>query len=144
MFQPLDIAIRRWFGDGRAVELALGNREQGIVDQRGFTRAGDAGDAGKQAHWQGERYILQVVAARAGQLEDFLRVGGHALLRHFNFAFTAHELAGQGFRDRHNGLQRPFRYYLAAVNASAGTDIDHMVGGANGVFVVLNDDHRVA
>ncbi len=51
---------------------------------------------------------------------------------------------GQGFRDRHNGLQRPFRYYLAAVNASAGTDIDHMVGGANGVFVVLNDDHRVA
>lgn len=31
----------------------------------------------------------------------------------------------------------------AAVNASAGTDIDHMVGGANGVFVVLNDDHRV-
>lgn len=76
MFQPLDIAIRRWFGDGRAVELALGNREQGIVDQRGFTRAGDAGDAGKQAHWQGQRYILQVVAARAGQLENFFGLAG--------------------------------------------------------------------
>lgn len=25
-----------------------------------------------------------------------------------------------------------------------GADIDHMVGGANGVFVMLNDDHRVA
>ncbi|MBX4366055.1 hypothetical protein K4H01_26935, partial [Mycobacterium tuberculosis] len=67
----------------------------------------------------------------------------HALFRHFNFAFTAHELAGQGFRDRHNGLQRPFRYYLAAVNASAGTDIDHMAGGANGDFVVPDSDPRL-
>ena len=144
MLQPLDIAIRRRFGDGRAVKLALSNREQGVVNQRRFTRAGNAGNAGKQTDRQGQRHILQVVAARAGQFQHFFRIGGYALFRHFDFALTAHELPGEGFWYRHNGVQWPFGHHLAAVDPSARADIDHMVGGANRVFVMLNDDHRVA
>jgi hypothetical protein len=33
---------------------------------------------------------------------------------------------------------------LAAVHAGAGAEVDHMVGGADGVLVVLDDDHGVA
>ena len=33
---------------------------------------------------------------------------------------------------------------LAAVDAGAGADVEHMVGGADGVLVVLDDDHGVA
>ena len=32
----------------------------------------------------------------------------------------------------------------AAVNAGAGADVEHMVGGADGVLVVLDHDHGVA
>ena len=34
MLQPLNIAIRCWFGDGRTIQLALGNWEQCVVNQR--------------------------------------------------------------------------------------------------------------
>ena len=33
---------------------------------------------------------------------------------------------------------------MAAVHAGAGADVDHVVGGADGVLVVLDHDHRVA
>ena len=33
---------------------------------------------------------------------------------------------------------------VAAVDAGAGADIEHVVGGADGVFVVLDHDHSVA
>jgi hypothetical protein len=32
----------------------------------------------------------------------------------------------------------------AAMHAGAGADIDHVIGGADGVFVVLDHDHGVA
>ena len=33
---------------------------------------------------------------------------------------------------------------MAAVNAGAGSDIEHMVGEADGVLIVLYNDHRIA
>ena len=33
---------------------------------------------------------------------------------------------------------------MAAVHAGAGADVDHVVGGADGVLVVLDHDHGVA
>ena len=38
----------------------------------------------------------------------------------------------------------PSRHDLAAVDAGAGADVDHVVGGADGVLVVLDHDHGVA
>ena len=39
---------------------------------------------------------------------------------------------------------RALRDHAAAVHAGAGADIDDVVGVANRIFVVLDDDHRVA
>ena len=40
--------------------------------------------------------------------------------------------------------QRALRHHLAAVDARAGAEVDHVIGGADGVLVVLDHDHRVA
>jgi len=66
------------------------------------------------------------------------------LLWHFNFAFTrqirpchaafcAAYLGGVADRDN-----------FAAANAGAGAEVDDLVGGAHGVFVMFDDDDRVA
>ena len=41
-------------------------------------------------------------------------------------------------------LGRAFGDDMAAMDAGAGADIDHVVGGQDGVLVVLDDDHGVA
>ena len=143
MLQPLNVAVRCRFGQRRAVQRRLRNREQRIVDQRRLTGTGHAGNAGKQAHRQRQGNVFQVVAARAGQLQHFFRVRRHALFWYFNLALAAHVLAGQRLGHRHNVLQRAFRHHLAAVHASARADVDHVVCGADRVFVVLDHNHRV-
>ena len=47
VLQTGHFAERRRFGDSGTVELALGDREQRVVDQRGFAGAGYPGNAGK-------------------------------------------------------------------------------------------------
>ena len=120
MLHAADVAVRRCFRDGRAVQLALRDREQRVVDQGRFTGAGDAGHAGKQADRQRQRHILQVVAARAGNLQHLVRIGGHALFRHFDFSLAAQVLAGQRFLYLHNLVGGAFRHDLTAVHARAG------------------------
>ena len=46
--------------------------------------------------------------------------------------------------DAHQVVDRAGHHDVAAVLARARTDVDHPVGGADGVLVVLDDDQRVA
>ena len=39
---------------------------------------------------------------------------------------------------------RALRHDLAAVHAGARADVEHRVGGADGFFVVFDDEHGVA
>ena len=43
-----------------------------------------------------------------------------------------------------NLLERPLRNQLPAARAGAGADVEDVVGGADCVLVMLDDDHRVA
>ena len=95
MLQTLNVAVRRGLGKRGPVQRGLRNREQRVVNQRRFTGTGYPGDAGKQADRQRQGHVFQVVAARSGQLQHFFRVRRHALFRHLNLAFAAHELPGQ-------------------------------------------------
>ena len=47
-------------------------------------------------------------------------------------------------RRRDEVVDRALRDDLAAVDAGAGADVEHVVGGADGVLVVLDHDHGVA
>ena len=48
------------------------------------------------------------------------------------------------FRRCDQVVDAALRDQIAAVDAGAGADIEHMIGGADGVLVVLDDDDAVA
>ena len=52
--------------------------------------------------------------------------------------------AGEGRGRGDDVVDRPLRDHVAAVNAGAGPDVEHVVGGADRVLVVLHHDHGVA
>ena len=53
-------------------------------------------------------------------------------------------LAGQRIRIGGDFLRRALGDDFAAMHAGAGADVDDIIGGADRVLVVLDDDHRVA
>ncbi len=59
-------------------------------------------------------------------------------------AGAAEITAGKRRGRRHDLLRRAFRDDKAAQAARAGAKIEHIVGVADGFFVVLDDEHRVA
>ena len=128
----------------RSVEMAGRRRVQRVVDQRRLARAGNAGDAGQQADRQIERDVLQVVAARADHAQLAGRVVRARLARHLDATAPGEVVAGHRVRIGGDFVGRAFGDDAAAVHAGAGADVDHVVGAADGVLVVLDDDHRVA
>ena len=57
---------------------------------------------------------------------------------------AAEELPGDAPRRREHILDGPGRHDVTAVLARTGADVDHPVGGADRLLVVLDDDQRVA
>ncbi len=53
-------------------------------------------------------------------------------------------MPGQGVLGFFDLADRSFRHHLAAVNASAGADIDDMVGAADGFFIMFHHQHGIA
>ncbi|MPN45554.1 hypothetical protein SDC9_193121 [bioreactor metagenome] len=81
MIQAGDLVVLGGLGVG-AIEGLGRHRIQGIVDQGGLARAGDAGNAGEQTHRQVQVGVLEVVTPSALDLQLPLRVGSTALRRH--------------------------------------------------------------
>ena len=88
--------------------------------------------------------LLQVVAARADQLQCPLRIGFPSLFRRGDLQRPGEIGAGQGVRVRHNVVRRSLGDDLAAVHARARPDIDDIIGGEDRVLIVLDHDHRIA
>jgi hypothetical protein len=63
---------------------------------------------------------------------------------HRDREFAGQILAGERARIGHDLAGRALGDDLAAMHAGAGADIDHIVGGADGVLVMLDHDHGVA
>ena len=124
------------------VSLRLERAIQHVVHERALARARHAGDRGHRAERDAEVDALEVVLARAGERRA-----------------TA---ARRGRRVSGSGISRaPVRYWpvsglsatrdigpakttLAALLAARGPELDHVVGGADRLEVVLDDEHRVA
>ena len=68
---------------------------QGIVDESGFARAGDAGDTGQAADRQFKGHVFQIVAARALDDELFFLVKFETGLWGGYFFLARQILAGQ-------------------------------------------------
>ncbi len=126
-----------------AVEPARQRLVERVDQERRLAAAGHAGDAGEQAERNFGSDVFQIVAAGADHLEHALRIF-RPPLRHGDLAHAVEILAGQRVRIGHDVGGRAFGDDLAAVHAGAGADVDDVVGGADGVLVVLDHDHGVA
>src|SRR4029079_1238364 len=88
--------------------------------------------------------ILQVVAGRRDDAKDPIRIRLAALLGNLDAAFAGKILPGQRTLRRENVLVAALRDDFAAMHAGAGTDVDDVIGHADRILVVLDDDDRIA
>ena len=140
--QTVNLAAGGRFGLG-AVELLRQRLVQGVVDEGGLAAARDTGDADHQAHGDVDARFLQVVAAGI-QNADPAPVRRLALGGHGNLQGAAQVPAGEGFGFIDDVLHGALGDDLATVLAGAQAHVDHVVGRADGVFVMLDDQYRVA
>ncbi len=71
-------------------------------------------------------------------------MAGNALGRHLDAPGAGQVLAGQRLIAALDVSWSALGDDAPAVDAGAGADVEHVIGGADGVLVVLDDDHRVA
>ncbi len=122
---------------------AVGHRAvEHLVDQRGLARAGHTGHAGEHAERDLRVDRLEVVLARALDLDVAARAA--ALARHRDRARAREELAGGRVLDGHHLLGRALGHHVAAVLAGARAEVHDVVGRAHRALVVLDHDHGVA
>ncbi len=114
-----------------------------IVDESGFSGAAYAGYDGQHAERDHQIHILQIVEGRAGNTEKFpdgLVPGAGNGDAHF----AAEVAASDGFRvAQHFGVGAR-KEQPAAEFAGTGAEIEDVVGGGDGVRVVLDDEDGVA
>src|SRR5258707_9479120 len=127
----------------RAIEFLREGAVENVVDERGFTGAGDAGDDREQAEGQSDVDVLQIVGAGAENLDGFA-VGAAALFGDGDVGRAAEIAAGEGFGAGGDVRGLAVRDEVAAGIACSGAEVDDEIGTANGVFIVLDDEHGVA
>ncbi len=114
------------------------------VDQQGrLAAAGDAGNASEQSQRNFRRDVFQIVAAGVDHLDGAAMVR-RPPLRNLDRQFAGEIFSGQRLRIVHDLGGRALRHDVAAMDAGAGADIDHVIGEANGVLVMLDHDHGIA
>ena len=128
----------------RAVELARDRLVERVDQQRRLAAAGDAGDAGEQAERDLGGDVLEVVAAGVDDLQRAARVASAAARGIGTISSPERYLPVSEFGVGDDVVDAALRDDLAAMDAGAGADVDHIVGGADGVLVVLDHDHGVA
>ncbi len=128
------------------VPPALGALDGGVehvVDERRLARPADAGHHGQRVERDADVDVLQVVFARADQL-DLLPGSAPSRGRHRNREFLTEVLRGQRARLEHQRVERPREHDAAALLAGAETEIDDVIGDLDHVGVVFDHQHRVA
>src|SRR5690606_22783368 len=136
-------AVVRAGDDAGAVERAGGRGVERVDHEAGLARARDTGDAAEGAEREAGGDVLEVVGAGAFD-RDRVAVARAALGRNLDLARAGEIGGGEAVAALQHGLERAFGDDPAAVDAGAGAEIDHPVGGADRVLVVLDDDHGVA
>ena len=115
---------------------------QGFQRQCRLARPRHARNAGHDAHRKIDSHVVEVVRGRA--LNPDLFPGLLApLCRHFDPPLAGEILPGDRFFGFLHLRWRAFGHNGPAMHPGAGAHIDQIVCGANGVFVVLDHQHRI-
>ena len=140
---PMTRAVRAGLF-ARAVEVLGEGAVEDVGDQGGFAGAGDAGDDGHDAEREVRGDVLEVV--RGGVFDgdplagERARAAGRATISILPARYWPVSEAGLSM----TVLRRAVGDEVAAVLAGAGAEVEDVVGVADGVFVVLDDEDGVA
>ena len=126
-----------------AVELLRQGLVEHLVDEGGLARTRDPSDASEGAQGDLHVHLFEVVLGRALDLEELAAplAPGRG---HLDFLDPAEVLPGDGVRAALDVLQRALGHHLSPVDTRPGADVHNVVGGADGVLVVLHHDEGVA
>jgi hypothetical protein len=130
--------------EGFFVEVCADDRGEDFADEGGFAGAGGAADDGEATAGDGEGEVADVVGGGVGE-DDVGGVGaGSAGAAQGVAEGFAKEAGGGGFCA--GGELSPVACGddVAAVDAGAGAEVNDVVGGAHGVFVVFDEEEGVA
>ena len=131
-------------GAGLAIERLHQRAVEDLVDERGFADAADAGDAAEQVEGDVDVDAAEVVDARAGEEEVLSRPGSRRCLGTGMVMPARQIFSGDGARVRGDFGDGACGEKLAAEFAGAGAEVEQVVGGADDVGVVLDDEDGVA
>jgi hypothetical protein len=143
LVQPLDPGMRARNHLG-PIKVPGQRLIQDIGDQGGLPRAGDAGDRDEQAERDVHRQVLQVVGTGADHPEPMSGGSLTAAWRNRNSQLVPQVTPGQGLRMRPDIFDRAFRHYLTAEAAGTRAQVDDVIRGVDGLFIVLDHDYGVA
>src|SRR5688572_18214944 len=118
--------------------------KQHVAGKRGLARPGNAGHRHQAAEREAGVDALQVVQARLLDLDEGILAVHRAARLQRMLQGVLQEAAGNGFRVARQLLGVAFGDHLAAELAGAGAEVEHVVGAADGVLVVLDHYQRVA
>src|SRR6266567_8392371 len=126
-----------------AVEFLRERAIENVVDQSGFSGAGDARDNREHAERKRDVDVLQIVGTGAEDLND-IAVGAAAFFGDGNLGGAAEILAGERFGSGFDLSWFAVGDEVAAGVARARTEVDDKIGAADGFFIVLDDEAGVA
>src|SRR6266851_1937325 len=127
----------------RAVKLLRQRAIENVVDESGLAGTRNACDDGEQSKRQRNVHILQIIRARAKNLDGFA-VGAAALFGDGDFCRAAQVLTGEGGSGGFDLRRFALGDEVAAGVAGAGAKVDDEISAADGVFVVFDDEDGVA
>src|SRR2546430_999825 len=110
----------------RAIELLRKRAIENVVDQRGFAGAGNTGDHSEKAERKRDVYLLQIVGARAEDLDGFA-VGAAAFFGDGDLGLATEVLTGEGFRSGFDFSGFALGHEVAAGVAGAGAEVNHEI-----------------
>ena len=124
--------------------MVLDGLEQDLVDERGFPRTRNTRDARESAGREGGVHLFEIVVARTLDRDCRFFADFSPGFGDLDFSSAGKIITGQAAFGCADFFDRSLRDDLAAVNPGARADIDDMVGRADHVLVVLDNDDGVA
>ena len=142
VFKTLDPVV---FSGSDLGPVLLGgqNLVQDLLHQRRFPAARYPGHADQLPQREAHRQVLEIVFARSVD-NQFAAVALPARAGDRDALFSAQILSRHGLGAGHDFLRRSGADDPSAVDAGPGADVDDMVCGRHGLFIVFDHDQRVA
>ena len=129
----------------RSIPLAEKGAPQNIVDERGLATAADAGHARHRSQRDAGIDIAQIILGGSKYLDPSLVLARFdPVAWHRNAQISGKVTPGAGTRMGHDFSRSSVGHQFATMDSGSRPHIQDIVGGPDGVFVMLHHDDRIA